>query len=108
MTSVIGSSRRATASVFDVIYTTANAVDQLIGTGAKGIDMIDAKTTTMHKRVTVNAQAQLPTIEREEILKAAEQHADFLFELDRRLSSDPARKQHFDDALKAIQAAMTA
>ena len=61
MASVINSARVSTASLFDVVTTSARAIDQLVGTGAKAIDMLDAKTKTMHQRVTIHAAAQLHT-----------------------------------------------
>lgn len=106
MASVINSARQSTASVFDFVGNVASASNQLVATAARSIDMLDAKAATMHKRVSINAAAQLATIEEEEILKAARDHSEFLADINKTCYSDPEKKPFFDAAEKLIREAL--
>ncbi len=108
MASVIASARQSTSSVFDVVTRSAEATSQLLTTGILGIDMLTAKARLMHDRVTINAKAQAAGIKQEEIMRAADQHADFLAEIQRKNYSDPSRQQIFEAALTEIQSAFDA
>lgn len=81
MASVINSARNSTASVFDTLGVTANVLNQLVGTAARGVSALDAKTQLMHKRVIHHTDAQLVNVANHEIVKAAMEHADFMQEL---------------------------
>lgn len=70
MTSVINSARRSTASAFDLIGNSASALNQLLATGVKAIDALDAKTTVMHASITLDAKHQLKIIEQRSLSNA--------------------------------------
>ncbi len=110
MASVIHSARTSTASLFDTVGTAANVINQTLGTGALAIDALNSKAQLMHKGVATHTRARLVTIEHEEIVKAASEHADFMETVFKRRypTQDFNWTKAYDEAVTEIQAAVKA
>lgn len=108
MASVINSARNSTASVFDFVGSTANAANQLVGTAARSIDALDAKTQLMHKRVVADARVQMLLIEDETVVRAATQHTDLMEESHRRNfpNKDFDRESFYLESIKRLKEAV--
>lgn len=100
--SVINSARTSSASVLDLVGTTANAANQFISTAARSIDALDAKVSVFHRSVIVNSKLELDFLEDRAIMDAASSHVDFLEEHHRR--NFPEKPFDRDSALKAALA----
>lgn len=83
MASIVQSSRKSVASVFDLFGVTTESAVELIRTGAKGISMLDAKADVMHTRVLTNCAIQKVALVEEELMNAARTHCEKLEEFHR-------------------------
>ncbi|MGQ0565608.1 MAG: hypothetical protein ACT4OK_11125 [Gemmobacter sp.] len=84
MASVLRSARRSTAGFFDFIGNTTNTAASLVRTAARSVEMLDAKAELMHDRVLTNCKLQRVNMTSEEILTAADAHADMIEDSHRR------------------------
>lgn len=78
MANVIAAANNSGASVFDMFNVATNTATQLIRTAGQGVAMLDAKTSLLHDRVQLNCKLQRIVMTDEEILAAADQHADLM------------------------------
>lgn len=108
MPSVITSARGATSSVFDVVTITADTAVQLIRTASRGVNMLDAKTEILHDRIITNTKLQRVVMIDEEIIHAANQHADLMEDAHRRNypTRDFDREAFYLAALTKMQEAL--
>ena len=108
MASVIASARSSTASVFDLFGTTAETAVQLVRTVSRSVSMLDAKAELMHDRVITNTKLQRITMIDEEIINAANHHADLMEDAHRHnFPNKPFdREKFYLAAIEKMQAAL--
>lgn len=92
MASIVKSARKSTASVFDIVGTTADAANKLVTTGVRAIDALDAKTEAMHKRIIRDIQIDELHATDEAVIRAASKRTDLLEQMHR----DYRRNEKFD------------
>lgn len=84
MASIISSARTSTASLFDVVGSSAKAIVDLANVGVVAVDMLALKTNALHAQVVVDTAIANVDYENVSIAKAASRYADSLEEIHRR------------------------
>lgn len=84
MASVINSARTSTATVFELVGNMASAASQLVTTGTRAIDALDAKARVMHSSVIMDSKAQIHLSRSTIITSRATEHTDLMEEAHRR------------------------
>jgi hypothetical protein len=80
MASVINSARTSTSSVFDLIGSTADAANKLIGSAALAADTLHLKARSLHGSVRTSTIIDMSLSRKREIMNAAREYVDLLEE----------------------------
>lgn len=80
MASVIQSANRGTASVFDLVYTSANAANKVLRVASLAADTLDVKAREMHESVRSRSVSNIVIIRDREVMNAAREYVDLLEE----------------------------
>lgn len=95
MTSVIKSSRQATASVFDMFNSASSAITKSVGSASKGLDILHAKVDVMHHAQMESMDLRKQYALDKSINELEINHAVDMVTLAKELS-DPAVKAYYD------------
>lgn len=98
-TSVIGSARASTASLFDTVTQTLGLVTDVVTSASLGMDMLHHKVKQAHATVTQNAEVSLKIAKKQSFMDIIKDHSIWTLDMAKEIDKTPGLRETYESLL---------